>query len=138
LDQKLTEEELRKRSLEQQEVGDEVSNFEDKVKKNLEKDGKIEVVDNTKYMMDRRKELERGKEGEAEVQRGVNVNVNAGGRGEEKVFVVSPSSSPQERVGGLCRFCGSAACGRAGTGKGSYYGYGCLRCSYPLHRRFSF
>ena len=103
------------------------------MKKNLEKDGKIEVVDNTKYMTERRKELERGKEGEAEVQRGVNVNVNAGGRGEEKVFVASPSSSPQERVGDLCRFCG-----RAGTGKGSYYGYGCLRCSYPLHRRFSF
>jgi hypothetical protein len=67
--------------------------------------------------------------GEAEIERGVNVNrlvgiglptpVNASGQGgEEEVFVVSSSSS-QERVKGSCYYCDSAAYDRAGTGTGS-------------------
>jgi hypothetical protein len=119
LDKKIAEEELRSS---EGEVEDEVSSFEEVKVQKLVKEGKIEVAENPRFMMEaRRKE---GGEGEAEVATGVDINVNTGG--EEKILAVSSSSSPQERVGGSCRCCDPAAYGRAGTGTG---GYGCVRCS---------
>ena len=60
LDKKITEEEFR-RSSEQEHVEDEVSSFKEvKVQKKFLKEGKIEVVENPRFMTDaRRKELER-------------------------------------------------------------------------------
>lgn len=49
------------------------------------KEGKIEGVENPKYMTEaRRKELERGKEG----LRGVDVDVNVGGEGHSRWFII--------------------------------------------------
>ena len=60
MDRRITEEELRRRC-EEGGVEDGVSNIEEvKVQKKLVKEGKIEVVENPKFMMEaRRKELER-------------------------------------------------------------------------------
>jgi hypothetical protein len=64
LDKKITEEELRRRS---SEVEDEASSFEEiMVQKKLVKEGKIEVVENPRFMTEaRRKELERRRKEES-------------------------------------------------------------------------
>jgi hypothetical protein len=66
LDKKVTEEELR-RSSEHEVVDDEVSSFEEiMVQKKLVKEGKIEVVENPRYLTEpRRKELERRRKEES-------------------------------------------------------------------------
>ena len=71
-----------------------MSSFEEvEVQKELVKEGKIEVAENPRFMMEvRRTEGAEAGEGEAEVETGVDVDLNAGG--EEDALAVSSSSSP--------------------------------------------
>jgi hypothetical protein len=87
LDRRITEEELRRRS-EEGGVENEVSSIEEvKVQKKLVKEGKIEVVENPKFMTEaRRKELERERLREASMSTSTPV-----GKEEKKKFSFFPN-----------------------------------------------
>jgi hypothetical protein len=75
-----------------------------KVQKTLVKDGKIEVVENSRFMTEARQKEQ------AETERGVHAGSEAR---EKEVLAASSSSSPHGRVRGSCRRCDSTACSRA-------------------------
>jgi hypothetical protein len=103
-----------RRNSEQQEVDDEVSSFEEvNAQKKFMKKGKIEMVENARFMTEaRRKELERRQR-----QKKESTPVVKEEKEKRKFFAVSSSS--QERVSRRRR--DPAACGRAGIS--------CIHCS---------
>jgi hypothetical protein len=74
------------------------------IQKTLVKDGKIKVVENSRFMMEaKRKDLDRRQRQKEESTPVV----------KQENIAVSSSSSSHGRVGGSCRRCDPAACGRA-------------------------